>query len=85
MTYHITFKGDARPVTHTSLTWPITMRSLVAGKCDELLKQEIIVLVTQATDWVSSLSYSWKVNGKLGVFFDPEDIMLPFSMTTTSL
>ena len=28
----------------------------------------------EPTDWVSSLAYSWKANGKLQVFLDPRDV-----------
>ena len=41
---------------------------------DEFLEQKIIVPVTEPTDWVSSLTYSWKTNGKLWVCLDPKDL-----------
>ena len=37
---------------------PIAMHPLVCKKLDEFLEQEIIVPVTEPTDWVSSLAYS---------------------------
>ena len=40
--------------------WP-----LVCEKLDEFLEQGIIVPMEEPTDWVSSLAYSWKANGKL--------------------
>ena len=43
-------------------------------KLDEFLEQEIIVPVTEPTNWVSSLTYSWKANGKLWVCLDPKDL-----------
>ena len=48
------------------------MHPLVHEKLDEFLEQEIIVPVTEPTDWVSSLTYSWKANGKLQVCLDPK-------------
>ena len=50
------------------------MCPLVGKKLDEFLEQEIIVPVMQPTDWVSSLTYSWKANGKLWVCLDPKDL-----------
>ena len=50
------------------------MLLLVCEKLDEFLEHEIIVLVTEPTDWVSSLTYSWKANGKLWVCLDPKNL-----------
>ena len=50
------------------------MCPLVHEKLDEFLEQEIIVPVTEPTDWVTSLAYSWKANGKLWVCLDPMDL-----------
>ena len=38
------------------------------------MEQGIIVPVEEPTDWVSSLTYSWKANGKLRVCLDPQDV-----------
>ena len=38
------------------------------------LEQGIIVPVEEPTDWVPSLAYSWKANGKLRVCLDPRDV-----------
>ena len=46
---------------------PIAMRPLVREKLDEFLEQGIITPVEEPMDWVSSLAYSWKANGKLRV------------------
>ena len=50
------------------------MQPLVHEKLDEFLEQGIIVSVEEPTDWVSSLAYSWKANGKLRVCLDPRDV-----------
>ena len=50
------------------------MQPLVHEKLDEFINQGIIVPVEEPTDWVSSLVYSWKVNGKLEVCLDPKDL-----------
>ena len=53
------------------------MHPLVHENLDEFLEHEIIVPVTEPTDWVSSLAYSWKANGKLWVCLDPKDLNAP--------
>ena len=50
------------------------MRPLVHEKLDEWLKEGIITPVEEPTDWVSSLAYSRKANGKLRICLDPKDL-----------
>ena len=73
-TYTIHLWCDAQPVIHAPHKCLIAMCPLVYEKLDEFLEQEIIVPVMQPTDWVSSLAYSWKANGKLWVCLDPKDL-----------
>ena len=72
-TYHITLCSDAKPVIHAPRKCPIAMRPLVQENLDEFLEQGIIS-VEEPMDWVSSLAYSWKANGKLRVCLDPRDV-----------
>ena len=44
---------------------------MVDKKLDKLLEQEVIVPVTEQTDWVSSSAYSWKADGDLRTFLNP--------------
>ena len=71
VTYHIYLKEDAIPVVHTPRKCPIAIRTLVDKKLDKLLEQDVIVLVTEPTDWVSSLAYSWKADGDLRTCLNP--------------
>ena len=73
-TYTIHLHDDAKPVIHAPHKCPIAMHLFVHEKLDEFLEQEIIIPVTEPTDWVSSLAYSWKANGKLWVCSDPKDL-----------
>ena len=73
-TYTIHLHDNAKPVIHAPHKCPIAMHPLVHEKLDEFLEQEIIVPVTEPTEWVFSLAYSWKVNGKLWVCLDPKDL-----------
>ena len=50
------------------------MPPLVHEKLDEVIDQDIIVPVEEPTDWVSSLAYTWKANGKLRVCLDPKGL-----------
>ena len=59
----ITICHDAKPVVHVPRKCPIVMWPLVYDKLDEFIDQGIIIPVEEATDWVSSLAYSWKVMG----------------------
>ena len=59
------------PVVHTLRKCPIAIRPLVDKKLDKLLEQEVIVPVTEPTDWVSSLAYSWKADGDLRTCLNP--------------
>ena len=70
-TYHIHLKEDAIPVVHVPRRCPIAIRPLVDKKLDKLLEQEVIALVTKPTDWVSSLTYSWKVDGDVRTCLNP--------------
>ena len=70
-TYNIYLKEDAIPVVHTPRKCPIAIRPLVDKKLDKLLEQDIIVPVTEPTDWVSSLAYSWKADGDLRTCLNP--------------
>ena len=66
--YHMLW---SKPVVYAPQKCPI--QPLVWEKLDEFLEQGIIIPV-EPTDWVSSLTYSWKANGKLRVFLDPWDV-----------
>ena len=70
-TYYIYLRYNAIPVVHTPQKCPITIRPLVDKKLDKLLEQEVIVPVTESTDWVASLAYSWKADGDLRTCLRP--------------
>ena len=53
-TYRIYLKKDPISVAHTPQMCPIAIRPLVDKKLNKLLEQEVIVPVTEPTDWVSS-------------------------------
>ena len=73
-TYHITLREDAQPVVHAPRKCPIAMQPLVREKLDEWEKSDIITPVEEPTDWVSSLAYSMKPNGRLQLCLNPKDL-----------
>ena len=72
--YHITVKPDAKPVIHAPQKCPITMRMHIYAELDCLEHLGIIWKVDEPTNWVSSLAFAWKPNGKLCVCLDPRDL-----------
>ena len=60
-TYHITLCSDVKPIIYAPQKCPTAMQPLVQEKLDEFMEQGIIVPVEEPTDWVSSLTYSWKL------------------------
>ena len=61
-------------MVHVPRKCPITMWLLVHEKLDAFIDQGILVPGEEHTDWVSSLAYSWKANGKWQVCLDPRDL-----------
>ena len=72
--YHITVKPDVKPVIHAHWKCPIATRLHICAKLDCLECLGIIWKVDEPTNWVSSLAYAWKANGKLCVCLDPRDL-----------
>ena len=75
-TYHITLRDDVKPVINAPRNCPIAMQNLVCDKLDGFIYQGIIVPVTEPTDWVSSLVYSWKANSQAHLCLDPRDLAI---------
>ena len=75
-TYHITLRENTTPVVHPPRKCPIALRPLVRDKLNEWEQEEIITPVEEPTDWVSSLTYSMKPNGKLRLCLNPKDLNL---------
>ena len=50
------------------------MRPLVREKLDNWLEEDVITPVEEPTDWLNSLAYSIKSNGRLWLCLDPKDL-----------
>ena len=72
--FHITLKEDATPVIHPPRKCPIHIRDELFQVLRGMEKDGVIEKVNQPTDWVNSLAFSRKSNGKLRVCLDPKDL-----------
>ena len=72
--YHIVLRPNNHPIGHAPRKCPIHMREEVKAALDEMVSQRIIQKVDEPTDWVSSIVYVRKSNGKLYLCLDPKDL-----------
>ncbi|XP_054769307.2 uncharacterized protein K02A2.6-like [Lytechinus pictus] len=72
--YHITLEENAEPVVHPPRKFPIHLRDELKEELDRMESIDVIKKVSKPTDWVSSLAFSRKSNGKLRVCLDPKDL-----------
>ena len=74
--YHITLDPTVPPVVHSPRRVPLALKDDIAAELQEMEQQGIIIKVTegQPTDWVHSLVYQRKKNGKLRICLDPKDL-----------
>jgi hypothetical protein len=73
-TFHITLDPSVPPVVHAPRRCPIHLRDELKYELEEMENIGVITKVTEPTDWVSSLAYSRKANGKLRICLDPKDL-----------
>ena len=72
--YHITLKADVNPVIHPPCKCPIVMKPHVQAELECLEHLEVICKVDEPTDWVSSLAYAWKPNGKVRACLNAKEL-----------
>ena len=72
--YHIVLRPNNHPIVHAHRKCPIHMRDEVKAELDEMISQRIIQKVDEPTDWISSIVYVRKSNGKLHLCLDPKDL-----------
>ena len=73
-TCKLTLKDDAQPIIHASRRAPVQLRDKIQAELDCMVKLDVIKLVTEPTDWVSSITYVMKADGSLRVCLDPKDL-----------
>ncbi|GAB1602684.1 hypothetical protein Ahia01_000548300 [Argonauta hians] len=72
--YHIVLKQDHQPIIHAPRKCPIHLRKEIESELRAMEAQGIIRKVTELTEWVSSIVYVRKKNGKLRLCLDPKDL-----------
>ena len=72
--YKIQLCHDAHPVIHAPRKCPITLHLKVKEHLNKMECLGMITHVDKPTDWVSSITYVQKANGKLHLCLDPCDL-----------
>ena len=72
--YHIVSDPDVPPVVHTPRRSPIHIKDDIMKDLDEMVPLGVIKPVTEPTDWVSTVAYFQKSNGKWRICLDPKDL-----------
>ena len=72
--YHIVLKPDHHPMIHVPRKCPIHLRDEIEEELKTMESQGIIRKVSELTEWVSSIVYIRKKNGKLRLCLDPKDL-----------
>ena len=72
--YHIVLDKDAQPMVHAKCKTRIQLKDEIEAELAHMTQEGIIWKVEQPTDWVNSLAYSRKSNGKLRICLNPKDL-----------
>ena len=72
--YHIVLKPDHHPMIHAPTKCPIHLIDEIEEELKTMESQCIIRKVSEPTEWVSSIVYIRKKNGKLRLCLDPKDL-----------
>ena len=67
------FHGEYHIVTDPQ-EHPIQLKDEIKNCIDKMIENGLIRKVNEPTDWVNSLAYSRKQNGKLRICLDPKDL-----------
>ena len=73
-TFHITLDPTVTPVVHAPRRCPIHIKDEVKNEINQMVDLGVIEKVDEPTDWVSSIVFSRKSNGKLRICLDPKDL-----------
>ena len=72
--YRMRVDTDVQPVVHPPRRILVAIHSALKEKLDEMVADGVIALVTEATDWVSSMVVVHKPSGALRICIDPKDL-----------
>ncbi|KAK3887564.1 hypothetical protein Pcinc_008270 [Petrolisthes cinctipes] len=73
-THHIKLKPEVHPVVHAQRRVQEPIREKVRAHLDELVEQEVIAPVNEATDWVGSPVIVLKKNGSVRLCLDVKEL-----------
>ena len=71
--YHIVTDPDVPPVVHAPQKCPIHIKD-IKKELDEMVNLGVMKSVTEPTDWVSSVAYFQKSNGRWRICLGPKDL-----------
>jgi hypothetical protein len=72
--YHIVVDPNVPPVIHAARRCPLPIKDDIKKELDDMVKLDVITPVIKPTDWVSSLAYTQKPNGRWRICLDPKDL-----------
>ena len=72
--YHIVTDTDVPPVIHAPRKCPIHIVDDIKKELDEMVSLGVVQPVTEPSDWVSSVGYSHKFNGRWRICLDLKDL-----------
>ena len=74
--YHIVLDPNVPAVVHPPRRMPISLKDDIKRELDEMVNSDIITTIREGepTQWVNSLVYRRKQNGRLRLCLDPKDL-----------
>ena len=72
--YSIQLDKEVRPVVHPPRRVPVPKKEAMKAELDKMMTNQIIVPVTEPTDWVSSVLAVPKKDGSVRICLDPKDL-----------
>ena len=73
-TYTIRTNPSITPIQHAQWKVPIEYQEQIEHTLNDMVNKGVISPVSKLTEWVSSLMYPHKPDGKLHIYLDPKDL-----------
>ena len=71
---HLTVDPDVTPHISATRKIPVNLKRKIKMELDAMVEEGVMEQVNEPTDWVSSLTYVVKRNGKLRICIDPRPL-----------
>ena len=72
--YTICLYPSIPPLQHARRKVPIECKEAIEKLLQDMVDQDINASVTEPTEWVSSVTYPWKLDGSLHICMDPRNL-----------